>query len=120
MKLQRPCLDCGRLTQPGHSRCEPCGTQVRRYWDRHSNARRRQRLQTGDGAAARLRRKITRDGSAICLACHRHLPASLIQVDHVLPLFLGGLDVDENLAPLCTPCHKTKTAKDAEKRRRKA
>ena len=74
----------------------------------------------GDGAARRLRQQINRDGSAICVACHRHLPASLIQVDHVLALFLGGLDVEENLAALCPPCHKAKSAKEAEKRRNKA
>ena len=119
MPLQRPCIDCGRVTKAGHSRCSVCNRTVRRVWDQRPEARRRQRLQ-GQGAARRLRQRINREGSATCSRCLRHFLASVIQVDHVLPLFLGGQDVDENIAPLCTPCHRAKSALEAEKRRMKA
>ena len=31
-------------------------------------------------------------------------------VDHIKPLALGGLDVDENTRNLCEPCHEAVTA----------
>ena len=34
------------------------------------------------------------------------------EVDHVIPLYKGGLDVDANKQSLCIPCHKQKTAAD--------
>ena len=32
-----------------------------------------------------------------------------LQIDHWVPLFLGGSENLENLRPLCEPCHKRKT-----------
>lgn len=34
------------------------------------------------------------------------------EVDHIQPLEYGGTYADENVCPLCIPCHKAKTAKD--------
>jgi 5-methylcytosine-specific restriction endonuclease McrA len=45
-----------------------------------------------------------------CLDKGRVSPA--VEVDHIIPLFKGGLDVHENWQGLCIPCHKTKTALD--------
>ncbi|MFF0440158.1 HNH endonuclease [Kitasatospora sp. NPDC004614] len=33
-------------------------------------------------------------------------------MDHITPLALGGEDIDENVQPLCRPCHKAKTCED--------
>jgi 5-methylcytosine-specific restriction endonuclease McrA len=35
-----------------------------------------------------------------------------LELDHTIPLALGGRDADENLRPLCGPHHKAKTALD--------
>lgn len=35
------------------------------------------------------------------------------EVDHVIPLSQGGADDESNLASLCVPCHRAKTASDA-------
>lgn len=35
------------------------------------------------------------------------------EVDHIVPLHKGGKDVPENRQPLCTECHKAKTADEA-------
>jgi 5-methylcytosine-specific restriction endonuclease McrA len=35
-----------------------------------------------------------------------------LQLDHTIPLELGGADDDQNLKPLCVSCHKRKTALD--------
>lgn len=34
------------------------------------------------------------------------------QIDHWVPLFLGGSEDEENLRPLCEPCHMAKTKKE--------
>lgn len=35
-----------------------------------------------------------------------------IEVDHIVPLYLGGTDTDDNRQGLCGNCHQTKTAAD--------
>ena len=37
-------------------------------------------------------------------------------VDHIVPLWAGGVNEDENLQLLCVPCHKVKTAREATQR----
>jgi hypothetical protein len=34
-------------------------------------------------------------------------------LDHHIPLEIGGDDTDDNLRPLCRPCHRLKTRGDA-------
>ena len=34
------------------------------------------------------------------------------EIDHIIPLSKGGTYDDDNLQPLCKPCHATKTAQD--------
>lgn len=36
-----------------------------------------------------------------------------LEIDHVVPVWMGGAEEDENLEPLCDPHHKEKTARDA-------
>ncbi|MFJ2777010.1 HNH endonuclease [Kitasatospora sp. NPDC087315] len=62
--------------------------------------------------AERLRRQIDRDGSAVCGLCGEGFPAELVDVDHRQPLALGGEDTDDNVWPLCRPCHRLKTRED--------
>ena len=61
------------------------------------------------------RRKISRSRRKVILERHGNkcyiceaadVP---LQLDHQVPLFLGGKDEDFNLRPLCEPCHKRKT-----------
>ncbi|MFI1177320.1 HNH endonuclease [Streptomyces melanogenes] len=40
------------------------------------------------------------------------LVASALNVNHVLPLALGGTDTDGNVQPFCRPCHRLKTRED--------
>lgn len=37
-------------------------------------------------------------------------------VDHIRPLWLGGLDIRRNKQGLCGPCHRAKTAREARMR----
>lgn len=45
-------------------------------------------------------------------ACGATLKPGEAEVDHILPLEMGGESVIANAQVLCRPCHKTKTAKD--------
>ncbi len=67
-------------------------------------------MATGDGAAQRLRRSVNTEGGSLCGSCFVHHPAPLIRIDHRHALFLGGHDTDDNVQPLCVPCHKAKSA----------
>lgn len=40
-----------------------------------------------------------------------------VTVDHIKPKAIGGGDEETNLQPLCDPCHRAKTARDAALRR---
>lgn len=51
----------------------------------------------------------------ICLACGSDGP---LTVDHVIPISTGGLNVRENVQPLCGPCNSSKGAKSIDYRRK--
>jgi len=34
------------------------------------------------------------------------------EVDHIVPLSLGGLDTESNFQPLCKSCHSSKTSRE--------
>lgn len=51
---------------------------------------------------------------AHCLLAGRVIEA--VQVDHIIPLFRGGPDDDDNKQSLCHACHADKTARDMGKR----
>lgn len=47
-----------------------------------------------------------------CNACDRLLtPGTRWEIDHIVPLALGGADTDDNLQVLCSPCHSEKTTR---------
>lgn len=77
------------------------------------------------GAAARLRKKLRTDlhngRLARCARCGGEFLPSLVDVDHIHPLYQGGEDVEENVQVLCSGrtgsvgCHYIKTMMDADK-----
>ena len=50
-----------------------------------------------------------------CARCHRRFPAYELEVDHIVPIALGGFSNPSNLQTLCRECHKKKTREDIEK-----
>jgi 5-methylcytosine-specific restriction enzyme A len=112
MHLPRPCLDCGQHTRPGHSRCPACTRQVRRVWDRQAVRNRQNRMRGAGGGAARLRRQVNTQGDSSCMACGSWHPATEIAIDHVVPVSRQGTDLNDNVQPLCIPCHSHKTARE--------
>lgn len=111
--LRRPCIaaGCRALALPGRSRC----TDHYRHRQAAKNARRRHA--PGNGAAARWRYRLTRQGAGQCADCGLVFAASRLQVDHKLPLIDGGHDEDGNLQVLCLDCHNSKTIAEATARR---
>ena len=46
-----------------------------------------------------------------CASCHQKIDAGKAwDIDHILPLALGGTNEPENLQILCKPCHHSKTS----------
>jgi 5-methylcytosine-specific restriction endonuclease McrA len=94
-------------------RCRPCAIAHFKQYERERapqhNAARRDRLQYGNGAAARLR--TTLRPQTPCAGCGAI--GFRLLADHIKPLWAGGLDVDENVWPLCDGCHDAKTAQEA-------
>ena len=61
----------------------------------------------------KLRRRVL-DADPLCRPCKEAGRVCLaVQVDHITPKAKGGTDGDDNLQPICDPCHKAKTARDA-------
>ena len=54
----------------------------------------------------------------VCLAAERTSPATIR--DHIVPLAEGGLDVEENVQPLCKACSDAKTHAESVRGRRRA
>jgi 5-methylcytosine-specific restriction protein A len=47
-----------------------------------------------------------------CASCTMPIPPGKgWDIDHIIPLALGGSDTTENMQILCKPCHGTKTAR---------
>ena len=46
-----------------------------------------------------------------CAGCTQKIDAGKVwDIDHILPLALGGTNAPENLQILCRPCHRSKTS----------
>ena len=112
MKLPRQCLDCGALTQAGKSRCAVHHRAKRKVWDRGAVLNRKRRMQNGDGAAARLRAQVNREGGGYCTICNDLYPAPMLNVDHIIRMANGGSDTDDNLQILCKYHHNIKSRQE--------
>lgn len=63
-------------------------------------------------ALQKIRRRILR-ARPLCARClTRGFTTQATQVDHIVPLYLGGEESDSNRQPLCDDCHDEKTAED--------
>lgn len=65
----------------------------------HANQRRRERLLSAH---------------PLCVYCDREGRVTLAdEIDHRVPLWMGGTEDDANLDPLCRPCHAEKSRREA-------
>jgi 5-methylcytosine-specific restriction protein A len=59
-----------------------------------------------------VRRAIWLRFNKTCQMCFRPTDERGFDLDHHIPLEIGGDDSDDNLRPLCRPCHRMKTKGD--------
>ena len=60
----------------------------------------------------RLRTRIMQ-GQPLCRACDaKGFVTPSAEMDHIVPLFMGGSNDDDNLQMLCVECHRKKSADD--------
>ena len=108
----RTCFSCLSAVATIRGRCTPCHDRHHNSPAQRAHRARRARMADGNGAAARLRKQI-RGTIVECAVCKGQFRASLVDIDHRIPLFKGGKDEDENLQILCRQsCHRAKTAQD--------
>lgn len=60
-----------------------------------------------------VRRAIWQRFNKTCQMCFQPTDERGFDLDHHIPLEIGGDDSDDNLRPLCRPCHRLKTKGDA-------
>ncbi len=60
----------------------------------------------------RARRAIWERFNKTCQMCFQPTDERGYDLDHHIPLAIGGDDSDDNLRPLCRPCHRIKTRGD--------
>ncbi|MBJ6623600.1 HNH endonuclease [Streptomyces sp. DHE17-7] len=113
--MRTRCLDCREwATHAGRCAVHHADYNARRSIKSH--AKRRAAIARGNNAAAKMRRAIRKAVGAHCAGCMGWFLPSMLDVDHIKPLALGGEDVEGNVQALCKACHKTKTAMDFGKR----
>ncbi|MET8220632.1 HNH endonuclease [Streptomyces hirsutus] len=110
--MRARCLDCRGWAVAGKSRCAEHSARQESVWNAGRRALRRERLANGDNAQARVRAALRKAGEGTCVHCCSVFPAAALEVDHVVPLFRGGLDVMSNIQLLCKPHHQAKTNND--------
>ncbi len=70
-------------------------------------------------AGVRDRERIRARDCGLCQECKRRGKTTLgAAVDHIIALWKGGSDEDDNKELLCIPCHDAKTAREAAERAR--
>jgi 5-methylcytosine-specific restriction protein A len=62
---------------------------------------------------ARLRAAVLKRDQYTCRLRYPGCRIRATEVDHIVPAALGGSDDLSNLAAVCTPCHRHKTAREA-------
>jgi len=69
---------------------------------------------------SRVKRKerLAENGTGICPYCNREIgfvyDARIMHIDHIIPLSRGGVDLEENLEPVCKGCNLSKGNKTKE------
>lgn len=77
----------------------------------HHRKRRTQIKESGDSITFREWSDLKKFYNYTCLCCRRTEPEIKLELDHVLPIALGGRHVIENAQPLCRSCNAAKYTK---------
>lgn len=111
------CIDCHCLVPrryPLGNRCQKCHrrkrtqARLRRRARMHKNRNRRERTQRQSEGFMRPRTWIKHQ-EPVCVMCGIRRTISELDVDHVKPLWAGGVNGPENYQVICKDCHRLKT-----------
>lgn len=111
------CIDCYRLVprrNPLNNRCRACHrrkrTQVRLRHRANMRRNRNRRLYRQRQSAGFMRpRTWIKHQEPVCAMCGQRRTISELDVDHIKPLWAGGVNGPKNYQALCKDCHRLKT-----------
>lgn len=66
--------------------------------------------------AVEIRKRILLRDSYTCAKCYHVFKPKSLEVDHIVPLHMGGSESDENRQTLCIRCHGIKTESEGKER----
>lgn len=106
----RPCTHpgCGALVHDGSGRCD---RHKRKAWGGSAYGAGK-RLYTG-ARLQEVRAHLFRSEPLCRLCAAKGLVRVAEERDHIVPLAQGGTDSDDNVQPLCKPCHREKSMAEA-------
>lgn len=118
------CIDCHCLVPRHHPlqhRCEQCHQRKRRKSSRGKARKRamdrrrtrRERRQAVHDESYRKPRTWIKSQELVCAVCRRQLTLETAEVDHIVPISLGGENHPRNYQILCHQCHEIKTLGDS-------
>jgi 5-methylcytosine-specific restriction protein A len=101
----KPCGVCGVAVRDGTSRC---AKHPREAWVQTKPYKRE------SGRRLQAKRTALFEREPLCRECAKHGLVTMATIrDHIKNLGEGGTDDDDNVQPLCGPCHDVKTAEEA-------
>lgn len=95
----------------------PGETSAQRWWRMNADKARvyehnRRALKKGRGSLSLdIVQRLLTEQKGLCLYCKADLSETTPQIDHIMPLALGGSNTDNNVQLLCRPCNSAKGAK---------
>lgn len=99
------CRKCDGLRATCDGYCEKCYEKLRHFTKRHNQRAKKQ------GVFGRIKRQewidILEKNNFTCAHCHGEYRKGL-QLDHIIPMSKGGLNLALNVQPLCRVCHEFK------------
>jgi 5-methylcytosine-specific restriction endonuclease McrA len=73
--------------------------------------RRARKLSCGGKLSKDIVTRLLNEQNGLCVYCKNDFRNTGFHIDHIMPLSLGGLNVDKNVQLLCPPCNLTKQNK---------
>ena len=111
MTILKACVVCGKPSPTSY-----CPKHERKPW---ATSKRSQKVKLSGSAQQARRIRILDRFLNCCHRCGKVFDPADLEVDHRIPLSEGGADTDENCAPICVPCHRTKTGEEAARAKRR-
>lgn len=90
---------------------EICDLRLDEFIDKDPQIRKLRELDA-KSISGSLRYDILSKCGGVCVACGRSAGSVLIDIDHIIPVSLGGKTIPENLQALCYQCNREKRNRD--------